>query len=559
MSDKLLAQRYEIVKSLGQGGMADVYLAIDTILNREVAIKVLRGELSSDPVTLLRFQREANAASKLNHPNVVQVYDVGEYEGRHYIVMEHVRGRTLKQLILRRGALHVEEAVNIMKQLVSAVEHAHENNIIHRDIKPQNVMVKDDGTVKITDFGIALAHDAVQLTQSDSVLGSAHYIAPETTRGEPATNQIDIYALGIVFYELLCGDVPFHGDNPVQIAMKHLNEEMPSVREFNPSLPQRVENIILKATVKNRSLRYKTAKEMLDDLECCLDPNQNDDTLVFSKPVSAGEKTVVLDHVSSTAKNNEEKEEENENPLANRLVSVIGILLIVISVVIVAAVIYFSGLFQSTGTSLSIPDVRSLTVEEAGDQLEEMGFIVNTEILYESSNEVDEGEVIRTKPAIGSSIKKNETVTLVVSRGGTFTIENYVGRDIDEVKALLPSSVEVLAQSKPSKDAKPGTILSQEILLEGAVIDPKVRTNKIKFYYASYPEFVIPNDLLGKSVDSVVQILQELGAEVELKQLPSSDAIGVEGIVPGVVIKVSPQGGTYYIQEEGKAIVIEFY
>ena len=559
MSDKLLAQRYEIVKSLGQGGMADVYLAIDTILNREVAIKVLRGELSSDPVTLLRFQREANAASKLNHPNVVQVYDVGEYEGRHYIVMEHVRGRTLKQLILRRGALHVEEAVNIMKQLVSAVEHAHENNIIHRDIKPQNVMVKDDGTVKITDFGIALAHDAVQLTQSDSVLGSAHYIAPETTRGEPATNQIDIYALGIVFYELLCGDVPFHGDNPVQIAMKHLNEEMPSVREFNPSLPQRVENIILKATVKNRSLRYKTAKEMLDDLECCMDPNQNDDTLVFSKPVSAGEKTVVLDHVSSTAKNNEEKEEENENPLANRLVSVIGILLIVISVVIVAAVIYFSGLFQSAGTSLSIPDVRSLTVEEAGDQLEEMGFIVNTEILYESSNEVDEGEVIRTKPAIGSSIKKNETVTLVVSRGGTFTIENYVGRDIDEVKALLPSSVEVLAQSKPSKDTKPGTILSQEILLEGAVIDPKVRTNKIKFYYASYPEFVIPNDLLGKSVDSVVQILQELGAEVELKQLPSSDAIGVEGIVPGVVIKVSPQGGTYYIQEEGKAIVIEFY
>ena len=198
-------------------------------------------------------------------------------------------------------------------------------------------------------------------------------------------------------------------------------------------------------------------------------------------------------------------------------------------------------------------------MEEAGDQLEEMGFIVNTEILYESSNEVDEGEVIRTKPAIGSSIKKNETVTLVVSRGGTFTIENYVGRDIDEVKALLPSSVEVLAQSKPSKDTKPGTILSQEILLEGAVIDPKVRTNKIKFYYASYPEFVIPNDLLGKSVDSVVQILQELGAEVELKQLPSSDAIGVEGIVPGVVIKVSPQGGTYYIQEEGKAIVIEFY
>ena len=250
--DKMIAERYQIIKSLGEGGMADVYLAVDTILNREVAIKMLRGELSNDPVTLLRFQREANAASKLNHPNVVQVYDVGEYEGRHYIVMEHVRGRTLKQLIQLRGALHKEEAVNIMKQVVSAVQHAHEHHIIHRDIKPQNIMIKDDGTVKITDFGIALAHDAVQLTQSDSVLGSAHYLAPETTRGEPATNQIDIYALGIVFYELLSGDVPFHGDNPVQIAMKHLSEEIPSIREFNPSLPQAVENIIIKATVKNR-------------------------------------------------------------------------------------------------------------------------------------------------------------------------------------------------------------------------------------------------------------------------------------------------------------------
>ena len=268
-NNKMIAERYMIVSSLGEGGMADVYLAIDTILNREVAIKVLRGELSKDPVTLLRFQREANAVSKLNHPNVVDVYDVGEFEGRHYIVMEYVRGRTLKQLISQRGALHQEEAVNIMIQLTSAVQHAHENDIIHRDIKPQNVLVKDDGTVKITDFGIALAHDTVQLTQSDAVLGSAHYLAPETTRGETPSNQVDIYALGIVFYELLTGNVPFHGDNPVQIAMKHLREEIPSVRDFNPTLPQSVENIIIKATVKNRKLRYQSAKDMLYDLHRC--------------------------------------------------------------------------------------------------------------------------------------------------------------------------------------------------------------------------------------------------------------------------------------------------
>ena len=208
--NKIIAERYMLVTALGEGGMADVYLAVDTILNREVAIKILRGELGKDPVALLRFQREANAVSKLNHPNVVDVYDVGEYEGRHYIVMEYVRGRTLKQLISQRGALQADEAVNIMIQLTSAVQHAHENNIIHRDIKPQNVLVKDDGTVKITDFGIALAHDAVQLTQTNAVLGSAHYLAPETTRGETPTNQVDIYALGIVFYELLTGSVPFN-------------------------------------------------------------------------------------------------------------------------------------------------------------------------------------------------------------------------------------------------------------------------------------------------------------------------------------------------------------
>ena len=239
--NKMISDRYMIVTSLGEGGMADVYLAIDTILNREVAIKILRGELSSDPVTLLRFQREANAASKLNHPNVVDVYDVGESEGRHFIVMEYVRGRTLKQLISQRGALDKKEAVDIMIQLTSAVQHAHENHIIHRDIKPQNVLVKDDGTVKITDFGIALAHDAVQLTQNDAVLGSAHYLAPETTRGEPATNQIDIYALGIVFYELLSGSVPFKGENPVQIAMKHLREDVPNIKDFNPTLPQSID------------------------------------------------------------------------------------------------------------------------------------------------------------------------------------------------------------------------------------------------------------------------------------------------------------------------------
>lgn len=191
--------------------MADVYLAQDLILSREVAIKILRQSLANDPMTLVRFQREASAASKLSHPNVVDIYDVGEADGYHYIVMEYIRGRTLKQLINQRGALDYHEAISIMKQLTSAIAKAHANHIIHRDIKPQNVLVKDDGTAKLTDFGIAIANDAVQLTYYNTVMGSAHYLAPETAQGKEPNEQIDIYSLGIVFYELLTGDVPFRG------------------------------------------------------------------------------------------------------------------------------------------------------------------------------------------------------------------------------------------------------------------------------------------------------------------------------------------------------------
>ena len=291
--DKLIANRYQLLECVGQGGMADVYKAMDTILNRVVAIKILRGDLADDPMTLLRFQREASAASKLSHPNVVDVYDVGESEGKHYIVMEYVRGRTLKQLIAQRGALHLDEAVDIMLQLTSAVAMAHEKHIIHRDIKPQNVLVKDDGTVKITDFGIAVAHGSVQLTQHHTVMGSAHYLAPETTRGEAPTTAVDIYALGIVFYELLSGSVPFQGSNPTEIAVKHLRERMPYIRDFNPTIPQSVENIILKATAKKVSERYASVEEMREDLLECRQPHmrdveriQLDDDMITSVQVS---------------------------------------------------------------------------------------------------------------------------------------------------------------------------------------------------------------------------------------------------------------------------------
>ena len=510
---------------------------------------------------MLRFQREANAASKLNHPNVVQVYDVGEYEGRHYIVMEHVRGRTLKQLIQLRGALHKEEAVNIMKQVVSAVQHAHEHHIIHRDIKPQNIMIKDDGTVKITDFGIALAHDAVQLTQSDSVLGSAHYLAPETTRGEPATNQIDIYALGIVFYELLSGDVPFHGDNPVQIAMKHLSEEIPSIREFNPSLPQAVENIIIKATVKNRAQRYKTAQEMYEDLCCCLLPEYADvPKTTFDEVVNEGAKTMVLSHVSEAP-----AESEKEAPAANRFMSVVGVLLIAITIVATAAIIYFSGMFGSMfgPEMVNIIDVTNMNVEQAQNELVAAGFDVVISQQYENSDTIPENNVIRTNPSVNTEAAKGSTVTLTISKGALFTVEDYTGRQFEEVEQLLREKgikvTPVQVQKNPS-EVETGTIISQDLLKAGDRIDPSSRNNVIRLEYAVEPEFTMIN-VVGLSIEDAMRQLIEKGA-TPIPNQQSTDGLSDEelmNIVPGKVTKTDPAQGTYYKQTKDSVIALYYY
>lgn len=559
--DKMIADRYMIVSNLGEGGMADVYLAIDTILNREVAIKVLRGELSNDPVTLLRFQREANAASKMNHPNVVDVYDVGEYNKRHYIVMEYVRGRTLKQLISQRGALHKEEAINIMMQLVSAVENAHENNIIHRDIKPQNVLVKDDGTIKITDFGIALAHDAVQLTQSDAVLGSAHYLAPETTRGEPATNQIDIYALGIVFYELLSGTVPFKGDNPVQIAMMHLREEMPSVKDFNPTLPQSIENIITKATVKNKKQRYQNAGEMLEDLKKCLLPEFADvEKLVFEEE-GFGEPTMVMESSAKLKTKTENEPTPEPKKDHKKLWISIGIALIAI---ISAVALYFSGVIEgfSYDPTLIVPEVVNLTKEEAVKKFEAAEFdMAKITFTEELTDDVEAGKVVKVEPDIAAKVKKSEEIKVVISKGTFINIENYIGKNIDDVKKTLADfeNIKVTINYKPTKDTTAGIILEQSGLKANDKVDPE-KESEIIFSVASAPEFIIPDNIIGKPVEDAYNELKNMGAAVVKERKSTiglSDAELAE-LQKGVVIECSPGVGERYIQTNN-VITLYFY
>ena len=280
-----ISDRYEIKKLIGEGGMANVYLGYDTILERDVAIKVLRGDLADDEKFVRRFRREAQSASLLNHPNIVQIYDVGEDDGNFYIVMEYIKGQTLKQIIKKRGHLSLPETIDIMAQLTDGLSHAHDSYIIHRDIKPQNIMVLDDGMVKITDFGIAMAINASDLTQTNSVMGSVHYLPPEQASGRGSTIKSDIYSLGIMMYEMLIGVMPFRGETAVEIAMKQLKDPIPDMRKDRDDIPQSVENIIIKATAKNPKNRYNNVKELYQDLKTCQDKDRlKEKKIVFKYP-----------------------------------------------------------------------------------------------------------------------------------------------------------------------------------------------------------------------------------------------------------------------------------
>lgn len=553
--DKLIANRYLLVSNIGTGGMADVYKAIDTILNREVAVKILRGELAHDPMTLLRFQREASAASKLSHPNVVDVYDVGESEGRHYIVMEYVRGRTLKQLIAQRGALHVEEAIDIMLQLTDAVAMAHAKHIIHRDIKPQNVLVKDDGTVKITDFGIAVAHDAVQLTQNHTVMGSAHYLAPETTRGEAPTIAVDIYALGIVFYELLSGTVPFHGNNPTEIAVRHLREKMPYIRDFNPTIPQSVENIILKATAKRVEQRYGSAQDMIEDLKQCLLPQNRDVArleLVQEEIAAVKVKDGHL-HVETKKKPRVSRRKQ----IAFGIIGGAAVLALSITLLFAGGVFSLSGLL-----GVEVPNVIEHTRQEAIALLAEQGIgEERIEIEEVLSDEVEKDKVVAVSPNAGERLKKEDKLVLRVSRGGHYTVENYVGWTLSQLQQHFAENevnIRIEKQEKPMSDVDRDVILSQD-LSAGEQLDPQ-GDNVLRVEVSVYPSFVIAEDLIGMELEEARELLKSYGAAVVTQHISEEELSEEErAIGEGRVVRCTPSVGSTYVQEGADSYILLYY
>ena len=553
--NQLLGNRYLLVKLIGQGGMADVYLAHDTVLDREVAIKILRGDLSSDPVALLRFQREANAASGLNHPNIVDVYDVGDDKGRYYIVMELMTGTTLKELIARRGSLDKYEAVSIMEQLIKALDKAHENQVIHRDIKPQNILVQPDGTVKLTDFGIALAEDALQLTKSDSVMGSVHYLAPECSRGEGASIQSDIYALGVVLYELLVGDVPFRGDAPVEIAMKHMRDPFPSIQKFNPSLPNSLVNVIAKATHKNRIHRYANAEDFLEDLHSALQESRADEPL-WQAEVEEDEGTKVITKLERIDMEDAPDPQIAKNKKRKKII-IAGVITSILLLVLVVSLVN-SGV---KNRPIDVPDVIGLPVEEARDTLIELGLKVNPHYEFEFSDDFEKDLVVATTPELKGDIKPGTTVKFKVSQGKRLLVEDYTGMSVAEVEALFTDynvTIKIEKEVKPSVPLK--HVISQRGLKPGDRIEPFKRFELI-LVVSGEKETVIPNDILGRNIIEVQKELESEGISVKLTKLDINNVPSslIHTIVYDVVIRSTPGPGSFYVQSADSVVELFYY
>lgn len=505
MKGQKISDRYQIIKSIGEGGMANVYLAYDTILDRNVAVKVLRGDLATDEKFVRRFQREALSASSLSNPNIVEVYDVGEDNGEYYIVMEYVEGKHLKSLLKKRGKLTVPEVIDIALQITNGLSVAHDSYIIHRDIKPQNILILENGMIKITDFGIAVAMNATQLTQTNSVMGSVHYLPPEQASGKGATLQSDIYSIGILMYELLTGKLPFRGDNAVEIALKHLKEDMPSIRDEIPEIPQSVENIILKATAKNPKNRYADAREMHEDLQTCLDESrENELKITFKYPDNDYEDAKVIKNVK-TKQGQTKKDKEVEVVAKSKKGDGLGQnkVIIILASIFVGLVVIVTTIFVLMPTLTNekqkeIPNVSGLSLTDAIKKLQDEGFTVSDTQREEASEKIEEGNVIKTSPPIGSIRKEGTEVILYISIGDTkVEIEDYTGKDYAEIKGKLEAlNLQVIIERK---EVDPENISSYE---EGKIIDQSIKAGEklsrgdvITLYIPKldnkYPDFVV--------------------------------------------------------------------
>ncbi|WP_112180801.1 Stk1 family PASTA domain-containing Ser/Thr kinase [Paraliobacillus zengyii] len=575
LEGRLLNDRYKVIKTIGGGGMANVYLGHDTILDREVAIKVLKLEYANDEEFITRFHREAHSATSLSNPNIVNIYDVGDEDNIYYMVMEYVDGMTLKKYIQLYGPIQVEEAIAIMRQVTSAIDHAHENDIVHRDIKPQNILIDPFGQVKVTDFGIALALSATSLTQTNSVLGSVHYLSPEQARGGNANKKSDIYSLGIVLYELLTGRIPFSGQSAVSIALKHLQSNTPSIRQWNEEIPQSIENVVLKATTKDPFYRYDSVDAFEQDLITALDPSRLNEPAFFP-PEEEGESTKAIPIITEKSfeknksaqdtlvhtKNNvgNEQPTENEtdiktgkNKKAKKKKSKKK--KVFIWLIIVFFVLISSGLFALfvlpnwlQPDDITVPELEGETYSDALQELVELGLEVEREDDF--SEEIPEDHVTRTNPEAGINIKEGSSITVYVSQGKeTEDIADYVGQNYDQVeRILLQLGYQDVQRNDTYSDQPEGQILEQ---VEPSPNSAVVPSDTIVIFDVSAGEKMITlDDLTGMSEDDAREYLAANNLSANIEESNSDE------VADGDVISQSPSAGSEVAEDTVVDLVV---
>ncbi|RXY99316.1 Stk1 family PASTA domain-containing Ser/Thr kinase [Fictibacillus sp. S7] len=520
MIGKRISGRYKLLEVIGDGGMAIVYRAKDLILDRDVAVKILRSEFSDDEEFIKRFKREAEAATSLDHPHIVSIFDVGEENNVYFIVMEYVKGKTLKQYIREKGRLSVEESIQIIKQIASGMVAAHEHGIIHRDIKPHNILIDENGVAKVTDFGIALAITSATITHTNSVLGSVHYFSPEQARGGVANAKSDIYSLGVVLFEMLTGRVPFTGESPVSVALKHLQEDVPEPRKINPEIPQSVENIILKALTKNPVYRYDSALEMMDDLDTALSPHRlNEDR--WSDFDESADATRIMAPVSMTkeaeAKAPEPKPEYPPAPKKKkkkwRMILLILILLLAVAGV---AAFVMPGMFKVK--DVSVPNVVHKDYADGYDKLVNLKLKVERKDLYD--DEVEQGKIIKQDPEAQSMVKEGSSVTLYVSKGfKKVDMEDLTGMKEEEARDLLnekgynTKNIETIPVE--SEETPEGEVVSQSPE-KGEKVNPS--EIQVILRVSTGPPTVQLENLANSSKEDVQNYISQEGLNVDFSE-----------------------------------------
>ncbi|MFD2704852.1 Stk1 family PASTA domain-containing Ser/Thr kinase [Salibacterium lacus] len=549
-----ISERYDILEMIGGGGMAHVYRGKDSILERPVAVKVLQPQYNDDQEFIRRFYREAQAATSLAHPNIVNIYDVGEEEQLYYIVMEHIDGVTLKEKIQQTGPLPLEQAVRLMGQVLDAIRHAHANQIVHRDIKPHNILLNEEGEAKVTDFGIARASSAATITHTNSVMGSVHYMSPEQAKGGAITAQSDIYSLGVVLYEMVTGTLPYTGDSAVGIALKHLQEPLPSPSEDRPGLPQSIENVIIRATAKKMEDRYTDISQMQQDLQTALNhERRNEAPLVLpvdedaTKAVPAikdenGDEGATIQARTGAVGNGGDKQSDNPAAPKKKKKSwwkIMMLLFLLCFGAVIAAFTILPDLLMAD--DVDVPDVRDMSEEEAVQELENAR--LNGETQSVADDEVEQGHVISQEPGAGSTVKEDSAVQLYVSSGPQAeSMPDLNGVSRDRAEEMLSDYAGVEFSPSQTSEYPPDQIIEQNPEAEENVVP---RDTTVELTYSTEREFSLQN-LQGESREAAESYLETSNLEGTFETQFS------ESVEEGNVIEQSP--APYSMVTEGETI-----